>query len=352
MELTSFVGRRRELADAKTKLSVSRLVTLAGIGGVGKTRLALRVAADARPRFADGVRLVELGDLPDDLPLEDAVAAALGLRDQSARPLRDVLVEYLVSRRLLLVLDNCEQVVNAVAGLVEALLHTCPDLRILATSREALGIGGEAVLRVPPLTVPEAVHRPSLRAMPRYDAVTLFAERAAAAVPGFELTEDNHLGVARICHQLDGLPLPIELAAARLRAMSVEQILQRLTDRYKLLTLGSRGAPTRQQTLRLCVDWSYELCTQQEQQLWARLSVFAGSFELDAAESICAGDLVPEDLLDVVASLVDKSVLIREEAGAVVRFRLLETLAERSFGRPASPCRRAGGTAIGISNWR
>ncbi|MDV7355903.1 protein kinase [Rhodococcus oxybenzonivorans] len=330
LELTSFIGRRRELTEAKAKLSDARLVTLTGIGGVGKTRLALRVAADVRRGFADGAWLVELGELHDESLLVDVVAAALGLRDGPASLLKDTLVDFLAARRILLVFDNCEQVVGAVARLSETLLRSCPNLRILATSREPLGIGGEVVLRVPPLTVPDSARPPSLQAMPRYDAVTLFADRAAAAVPGFELTEENTDTVALICQRLDGLPLPIELAAARLRAMSAEQILRRLTDRYALLTLGSRGAPTRQQTLRLSIDWSYELCSQQEQQLWAQLSVFAGSFELDAAEGVCAGPPHAEDLLDTVTSLVDKSILIREESASVVRFRMLETL--RDYG--------------------
>ncbi|MFD6061324.1 protein kinase domain-containing protein [Rhodococcus wratislaviensis] len=333
-ELTSFVGRRREVTETKGKLSVSRLVTLTGIGGVGKTRLAQRVATDLRRAFRDGVWLVELGELRDGSLLAEVVAAALGVRDRSPRPLEEVVVGFLAPRHLLLVLDNCEQLVDAVAWLVETLLRTCPDLRILATSREPLGIGGEAVLRVPPLTVPGPDRDPSLRGLPQFDAVTLFAERAAAAVPGFVLTDDNRVAVTRICRQLDGLPLAIELAAARLRTMSVEQILDRLADRYKLLTLGGRGAPTRQQTLQLCIDWSYELCTPPEQQLWARLSVFAGSVELDAVETICSGGLAPEDLLDGVAALVDKSILIREDAGVVVRFRMLETL--RDYGREKS----------------
>ncbi|PQP19185.1 protein kinase domain-containing protein [Rhodococcus opacus] len=334
LELTSFVGRRHELTEARNLLSISRLVTLTGIGGVGKTRLALRVAADARRGFGDGMRWVELGELQDGSLVVDMVAAALGVRDRSARRLDDVVAQFLAPRNLLLVLDNCEQVLDAVAALAQMLLRICPELRILTTSREPLALGGEAVLRVPPLTVPDPNREPTLHGLPRYDAVTLFAQRAAAAVPGFELTEDNRVTVTRICRQLDGLPLPIELAAARLRAMSPEQILQRLTDRYALLTLGSRGAPTRQQTLRLSIDWSYDLCTPQEQQLWARLSVFAGSFELDAAEDVCGEGVTAGDLLDAVTSLVDKSILIREDAGPVVRFRMLETL--RDYGREKS----------------
>ncbi|MGV9870872.1 protein kinase domain-containing protein, partial [Rhodococcus koreensis] len=279
LDLTSFVGRRHELTEAKNLLGGSRLVTLTGIGGVGKTRLAMRVAATGQREYADGARLIELAELREESLLVDAVAAAVGVRDHSARPLREVLVEHLAARELLLVFDNCEHLVDAVAELTDTLLRVCPALRILATSREPLGIGGETVLRVPPLAVPDPDRRPSLRGLPKYDAVTLFADRAAAAVPGFALTEDNAAAVAGICHRLDGLPLPIELAAARLRAMSPEQILQRLTDRYTLLTRGSRGAPTRQQTLRLSVDWSFELCTAREQLVWGRLAVFAGSVE-------------------------------------------------------------------------
>ncbi|QYB07337.1 protein kinase [Rhodococcus sp. USK10] len=330
LELTSFVGRRHELTEAKNLLAGSRLVTLTGIGGVGKTRLAMRVASAVQREYDDGVRLVELSELREEL-LVDSVATAVGVRDQSARPVGEVLVEFLAPCELLLVLDNCEHVVDAVAELAGLLLQACPRLRILATSREPLGIGGEAVLRVPPLGVPDPERTPSVRGLPKYDAVTLFADRAAAAVPGFALTEENAAAVAGICHRLDGLPLPIELAAARLRAMSPEQILRRLTDRYALLTRGSRGAPTRQQTLRLSVDWSFELCTAGEQLVWGRLAVFAGSFELDAAEQVCGAGLDPDELLDTVTSLVEKSILIREEHGSVVRFRMLETLREYGY---------------------
>ncbi|MFF2111597.1 protein kinase domain-containing protein [Rhodococcus koreensis] len=331
LELTSFVGRRHELTEAKNLLAGSRLVTLAGIGGVGKTRLAMRIASAVQREYSDGVRLVELGELRDGSSLVDAVAAAVGVRDHSATPLREVLLEHLAAQELLLVLDNCEQVVDAVAELAGPLLRVSPRLRMLATSREPLGIGGEAVLRVPPLAVPDPERHPSLRELPKYDAVSLFVERGAAAVQGFALTEDNAVAVAGICHRLDGLPLPIELAAARLRAMSPEQILERLTDRYTLLTRGSRSAPTRQQTLRLCIDWSFELCTAGEQLVWGRVAVFAGSFELDAAERVCGADLDPGELLDTLTSLVEKSILIREESGAVVRIRMLETLREYGY---------------------
>ena len=330
-ELSSFVGRRTELVEVKRLLVSSRLVTLTGIGGVGKTRLALRVATNARGVFTGGVWLVELGQLSEGALLDGVVAAALGLRSQSTRPLQQVLVDFLAARELLLVLDNCEQVIDAVAQLAETLLSACPELRILATSREALNLRGEAVLRVPPLTLPDPDREPSLLGARAYDAVTLLADRAEAALPGFELTADNTATVARICARLDGLPLAIELAAARLRALSPEQILARLTDRFTLLARGSRGAPTRQQALRLCVDWSHELCTPAEQRLWAQLSVFAGGVELDAVEQVCRSVVDTEDLVDVLAALVDKSILIREQSGTVVRFLMLDTL--REYGR-------------------
>ncbi|MGW0025575.1 protein kinase domain-containing protein [Rhodococcus sp. NPDC003383] len=331
LDLTSFVGRRDELTAAKNLLTGSRLVTLTGIGGVGKTRLAVRVASAVQRDYADGVRLVELGELNDGAAVVDAVAAAVGLRDQSGRQRWEVLVEFLIPRQVLVVLDNCEHVVDAVADLVELLLRRCPGVRVLATSREPLGLGGEAVLAIPPLAVPDPEQGPSsVRALSRFDAVKLFVDRAAAAVPGFSLTEENAATVARICHRLDGLPLPIELAAARLRALSPEQILERLTDRYVLLTRGSRGVPTRQQTLRWCIDWSFELCTPTEQLVWGRMSVFAGSFDLDAAEQVCGEGLAAGEVLDTLTSLVDKSILIREETGSVVRFRMLETL--RDYG--------------------
>ncbi|MFE3002605.1 protein kinase [Nocardia sp. NPDC059246] len=330
-ELTSFVGRQHEITEAKNLLAGSRLVTLTGIGGVGKTRLALQVAAAVQREYPDDVRLVEMGDLRDMSSVVEAVTSAVRVRADSARPLLEVLVEALAPRELLLVLDNCEQVVEAVAKIAETLLRACRRLRILATSRTPLAIGGEAVLHVRPLAVPNHEQQRSLRGLRRFDAVALFVERGMAAVPGFELTEDNAAAVAGICRRLDGLPLPIELAAARLRAMSPEQVLQRLTDRFALLTRASRDAPTRQQTLRLCVDWSFELCTIEEQLVWGWLTVFAGSFDLEAAEQVCDIYLSRGDLLDAVTSLVDKSILIREESGAVVRFRMLDTL--RDYGQ-------------------
>ncbi|WP_067899607.1 protein kinase domain-containing protein [Nocardia vaccinii] len=331
LELTSFVDRRAEMSELKNLLSSGRLVTLTGTGGIGKTRLALRAASSAQRGFADGVWSIELAELSDPALLVEVVAATLGVRNESASPLLEVLIDFLSSRETLLVMDNCEQVVEAVAKLTATLLRNCPELRILATSRESLNIAGETVMWVAPLTVPELDLEPTLAGLPRFDAVTLFADRAAAAVPGFELDEDNKAAVTGICAHLDGLPLAIELAAARMRTMSPQQILARLTDRYALLTRGSRTAPERQQTLRWCIDWSYGLCTPTEQRLWARLSVFAGSCELDAVEQICDTDLAPETPLDVLSSLVDKSTLVRDASETVVRFRMLETV--RDYGR-------------------
>ncbi|WP_459546572.1 protein kinase domain-containing protein [Nocardia sp. X0981] len=331
LELTSLVDRRTEVAEVKNLLSTSRLVTLAGTGGVGKTRLALRVAAQVTRDFSDGVWLIDLTDIHERTLLVDVVAATLGVRGSEAGPLIETLVEYLCPRETLLVLDNCEQLVAAVAELDEALLRACPGLRILVTSREPLNIAGEAVLRVAPLTVPDPDREPPLLGLPRFDALTLFAERAAAAVPGFELDEENKGAVARICARLDGLPLAIELAAARMRTMSPQQILERLGYRHPVLTQANRTAPPRQQTLRLCMDWSYDLCTPAEQQMWAQLSVFAGSWELDAVEGICEIATAPHSLLDVLSSLVDKSIVVRQDSGPSVRFRMLETL--RAYGR-------------------
>jgi predicted ATPase len=331
LELTSFVGRSTDLLRLKEMLTRSRLATLTGIGGVGKTRLALRAAAEVRTEFRDGAWLVALDELRDPSLLIDVVAAALGLRDKPGRPLTDVVIEFLSASELLLVLDNCEQVIDAVATFVESVLGVCADVRILATSREPLGVAGESVLPLLPLACPDVESEPTLHGLSEYDAVALFAERAAGAVPGFELNEENKDIVARICSRLDGLPLGIELATARLKAMTPRQILDRLSTRYTLLSGGRRHAPARQRTLSWSIAWSYDLCTTAEQQLWERLSVFAGSFGLDAAEEICGTGLDADELVDLLSSLVDKSILVRIDAGGVVRFRLLQAL--RAFGR-------------------
>ena len=344
-EVTSFVDRRREVSETKRLLSATRLLTLTGAGGVGKTRLALRVAAGVRRAFVDGVWLVELAALQDHSLLEQTVADTVGLQDQSARSLRDVLAGYLRNRQLLLVLDNCEHVADRCAALAADLLPAAPGLRILATSRHALSAPGEHILTVPPLPAPDPQRPPHLWKPAGNDAVQLFMERATLVRPDFEITAGNYATIARICRQLDGLPLAVELAAARLRVLSPEQVLARLDDRFRLLSAGSRVVLPRHQTLRAVVDWSYELCSAPEQTLWARVSVFAGGFDMDAAEAVCAGDGIDRDeVLDVLAGLVDKSILIREDQDHApwARYRLLDTF--RHYGRDA--LRAAGAEAV------
>ena len=317
-ELTSFVGRRKELAEIRRLLSVSRLVTLTGPGGVGKTRVALRAATDLRRAFPDGVWLAELASLDDPALVTHAVFDALDLRDQSAHWLVATLSEYLAPKHALIVLDNVEHLLDPCAVLTDALLRSCPEIRILVTSRRPLGIAGEVCLPVSPL--------------PQAEAVRLFEERAVAVVPHFALTPENEASVQQLCQQLDGIPLAIELAAARLTVLSVGQLLGRLRDRFAVLTTGSRTAEPRQQTLRRTIEWSYGLLSLEDRILWHRLAVFAGSFDLDAAEDVCAGDGLPRQaILDQVARLVDQSILVRNEARHQVRYAMLESI--REFGR-------------------
>jgi non-specific serine/threonine protein kinase len=331
-ELTSFVGRRGELAEVKRLLAGSRLVTLTGVGGVGKTRLALRAAAELRRAFRDGVWMVQLDQLRDPALVAQAVAEALGLQDRAGYAPAASLAEFLAGRQLLLVLDNCEHLVEATAKLADQLLRAAAELRVLATSREALTIDGETVLSVPPLPVPQAGQPLTAAQLSVFPAVRLLAERAAQVVPGFAVTEANMGAVAGICRRLEGLPLAIELAAARLRVLSPEQVDARLGSWLGLLTRGGRTRPARQQTLRTSIEWSYELCSQAERLLWARLSVFAGGFELDAAESICADHrLAASRVLDLLAALTDKSILTAAHSEGVARYRLPETL--REFGQ-------------------
>lgn len=320
------------MAEVKRLLAASRLVTLTGAGGVGKTRLALQVADQVRRAFDDGVWLVDFGQVHEPELVGHTLVAALGLRDQSGRSPVEMVADHLGAQRLLLVLDCCEHVVCVVAKVVYTLLRQCPHLRVLATSRERLNIYGEAMLSVSPL--PVADHdRPEVSRRGRAPAaMTLFANRAALVVPGFGLTDDNWAEVTQICRRLDGLPLAIELAAAQLRTHSVSEILRQLSDRFRLLDGDEDGAPARQRTLRACVEWSYGLCSPLERLLWARAAVFAGSFELDAAEGVCIGaDLAAEDLLDLVSFLIDKSILVRIQANNVVRYGMLDTI--RDFGR-------------------
>ncbi|MEV6153510.1 LuxR C-terminal-related transcriptional regulator [Nonomuraea sp. NPDC052129] len=327
------MGRRHEVAEVKTLLSASRTVTLIGVGGVGKTRLALRVGLEVRRAFRDGVWLVELASLEDPELLAQVVAEALEIRDHTVCPPLQVLIGHLRDKQTLVILDNCEHLVDECAVVADMLLRAAPELRILATSRQTLGISGEQMLPVPTLPLPDS-DRPgiSAEALMQCDGVRLFTERARAVLPTFAVTEDNQDLVLGICRRLDGLPLAIELAAVRLRALSLQQLHDRLDDRFRLLTAGSRATLPRHQTLRAMIDWSFGLCSEREQQMWERASVFAGTLDLEAAEAVCSGDGISrEEIIDLVMALVDKSVFLREEHGRVVRYRLLDTI--RQYGR-------------------
>lgn len=334
-EMTTFVGRGRQLADARRLLESSRLVTLTGVGGVGKTRLALRVAAQVAPTFPDGVWIADLAPLAEPGLLDRTVAQALGIRDQSARPCLDILVGHLRDRRTLLVLDNCEHLVDAAATLAAALLRAAPGLRVLATSRQRLGLQGEHVLAVPPLAVPPMTAEGENAEAPltRYEAVTLLADRAAASAPDFRVTRHNHGVVAQLCGRLDGVPLAIELAAVRLGTLSVEEILDRLDDRFRLLAdRSSQNTPRHHRTLGGVVGWSHDLCTEHERLLWARLSVFSGGFDLEAAEAVCSGAGIDRhDVIDVLTGLAHKSILVVGSRSGRTRYSLLETI--RQYGR-------------------
>jgi predicted ATPase/DNA-binding SARP family transcriptional activator len=333
LQLSSFIGRERELAEIRGLLSTSRLVTLTGAGGCGKTRLALQGAAGVVNDYVDGAWLVELAPLADPAEVPQAVASALDLRDYEDRPPLELLLSYLRPRQLLLVLDNCEHLVEAAAQLAATFLAHCPQLHILATSRESLNIAGETAWLVPSLSLPEAGE--PLAAIEQADAIRLFTERAAAALPGFSLTGDNAAAVAQLCQRLDGLPLAIELAAARVKLLQVEQLLARLDDRFRLLTGGSRAARPRHQTLAALIDWSYDLLSPAEQRLLRRLSVFAGGFSLEAAEAVCAPEN-KDEVLELLAQLVNKSLVVSGRApGQAARYHLLETIRQYAWARLA-----------------
>ncbi len=335
-EPNSFVGRERDLEELALLLNAVRALTLCGPGGIGKTRLALRLAQEMVPSFPDGTWLIELADTTDPGLLPGRIASALGIREEPDSPLTETLVEALRPRQLLLVLDTCEHIVDACAALVQQLLAGCGQLRLIATSREPLRVRGETVWRVPPLAVPAAAGL-SVSQLAEHEAMRLFAERATAASPGFTLSAGNADAVARLCQMLDGMPLAIELAAARVRALSIEQIVVRVADRFRLLATGDRTAPLRQQTLRAAVDWSYELLTEPEQILLCRLSVFAG-WNLEMAEEVCADEAIPAgQVLDLLAALIDKSlVTLDTEFDGDARYRMLDTIKEYAAGRLAS----------------
>ncbi|MGE5139720.1 MAG: tetratricopeptide repeat protein [Rudaea sp.] len=328
--LTELIGRIQELAKVRALLANNRLLTLTGVGGSGKTRLALALAGQVASQYRDGVHWVDLTGLFDGSLLSSAVGETFGLQEAPGQSLEEMLIDYLIPRHLLLILDNCEHLIDPCAQLAQRLLAACPDLRLLCTSREPLGITGETVWSVPALSLP----LPPLTSthLADYDAPRLFIARATAVDPDFALTERNSSAVARICARLDGIPLALELAAARVKVLSVEQIADRQENRFELLTVGSRTAVPRHQTLRSAIDWSFDLLTEAERILFRRLAVFAGNFTLEAAEQICADPgaepkILGHLIVDLLAHLVDKSLVLAHQ-DREARYRLLETIGQ------------------------
>ncbi len=333
MQLTSFIGRERELAEVKRLLGSTRLLTLTGTGGTGKTRLSLQVAADLLEQFHDGVWFVEFATITDPALVVETVAAAVDLRQEAERPLAATLTSFFRNKQLLLILDNCEHVVGACARLAESLLRSCAQLRILASSREPLSIAGETAWPLPPLSLPDhwreiTAGPDAIERLTQFEAVRLFIDRATIARPAFQLSNENVHLVAQICWRLDGIPLAIELAAARIRVLTLQQIVERLDDRFHLLTTGSRTAVARQQTLRSLIDWSHDLLTEPERTLFRRLSVFARGRTLDAIEEVCScHSLQSFEIVDLLTQLVDKSLVYVEKTipqGA--RYYMLESI--------------------------
>jgi predicted ATPase/class 3 adenylate cyclase len=330
--LTTVVGRDAEIAEARRTLAVVPLLTLTGPGGVGKTRLAEEVASQALDDFEGGIWFVELGSIADPSLVEGQIAAVLGIVDQPGQPLLTTIVDHLRGRTLLLVLDDCEHVLAVCADIADAILRSCESIRIIATSREPLGIEGEALLSVPSLSAPDPEALLDPATLTDFAAARLFVERARAAQPSFAVSAANAASIARICRRLDGIPLAIELAAARVRALPPEQIAARLDDRFRLLTGGLRTAVPRHQTLRATMDWSFELLSERERAVLRRLAVFAGGATLEAAEAICGSEPVEAaDVLDMLTRLVDRSLVMADASGEESRFRLLETV--REYGR-------------------
>jgi predicted ATPase/class 3 adenylate cyclase len=325
-QLTSFVGREIQMAEIKALMDRTRLLTLTGSGGAGKTRLAIQTAADALDGDCDGVWLAEFASLTDPSLVTSTVAAAIGVKEEGGKSILQSLSDYLKNRSVVLVLDNCEHLLDAIANLATHVLQQCPNVRILATSRESLGISGETSYRVPSLSLPDSKQTHTANNLSHYEAVRLFIDRAAQAQPSFTVTNENAPALASVCLRLDGIPLAIELAAARVRTLTLEDIDSRLDRRFQLLTGGSRTALPRQQTLRSLIDWSYDLLNEAEKAFLSQLSVFAGGWTLEAAEAICSGEPnADSEALDLLASLVDKSLVVVETSGTNARYRLLET---------------------------
>src|SRR5579872_179389 len=323
---TTFRGREHDLDEVKTLLRQHHLVTLVGPGGIGKTRLGLQAAADVLEAFPDGVWLTDLAAISDPEIIASAVAKVLNVVQSEDHTVDDAVVHWLKRKRLLLILDNCEHVIEGISRLAEAILRTCPEVRLLTTSRQALGIHGEFVYRLSSLDVPDVLGSLSAENALRYGAIALFVDRALASDARFTLTDDNVPGVADICRRLDGIPLAIELAAARVKVLSIPNLAQRLNERFKLLTTGSRTAVPRQKTLSALIDWSYDLLSTQERLLFDRLAVFAGGMSYEAVAAVCTGGSIEEfDLLDLLSSLTDKSLVVAETSGQEERYRLLES---------------------------
>lgn len=332
-QLTTFIGREKEIAEVTSLLRKTSLLTVTGTGGCGKTRLTLQVAADMLEEFPDGVWFVELAPLTEPGLVAQTVAQVLNLPEQMSKSFTQVVTESLVDKRLLIVLDNCEHLLTACAQIANSLLRSCPHVKILASSREAMGIGGEQTYRVPSLSLPN-LKQVTLENVSAYEAVRLFIERALLCRPDFVVTNQNAPALASVCHHLDGIPLAIELAAARVRSLTVEEINERLDNRFRLLTGGSRTALPRQQTLRAAIDWSYDLLNVQERWFLSQLSVFAGGWTLAAVEGICSDDTIADfETLDFLTSLVDKSLVMVERSEERTRYRLLESVRQYAANR-------------------
>ena len=340
-QLTSFIGREKEISEVKQELRGHRLVTLTGSGGTGKTRLSLQVVSELLDQFPDGIWFIELAPLSDPELIPQTILSTIGLNEQAGKPAIELLKEYLRDRRSLIVLDNCEHLIDASAKVTDILLNAAPDLKILASSREALGVRGELSYPVPSLSSPDINNLPVAEKLSQYEAVRLFIDRASLVSPNFIVDKDNAPFIAQICHRLDGIPLAIELAAARVKMLSVEQISNRLDDRFRLLTGGARTALPRQQTLRALIDWSYDILSANERLLLCRLSVFAGGWTIEAAEEICAGEGIDSyDVLELLTQLVNKSLVVVIEKPQTnlkplssrgdLRYRMLETI--RQYG--------------------
>jgi predicted ATPase/class 3 adenylate cyclase len=334
IQVTSFRGREQDLEDLKVHIVEHRLVTLFGAGGIGKTRLAVQLGAEVLDRFPDGVWIADLAPITDPELVSSVVAKALGVSQAQGHPIDESLTQSLKLKQLLLILDSCEHVLGAAATLADAIHRHCPNARILATSRQALGVSGEKVLGLASLAVPDGAAHLDPTAALRFGAVALFADRASLVDQSFRLGDDNALIVSDICRRLDGIPLAIELAAARVKVMSIPNLAQRLTERFKILTGGSRTALPRQKTLSALFDWSYDLLSPKERELFGRVAIFAGSFTLDAAAYVCADDGIDqEDVLDLIDSLADKSLAVVDTRGKRERYRVLESTREYALAK-------------------